>query len=101
MQRTYPIFQSHPRRGGIERLLGYRHMVSYVTRRLLSMIPALLGIAAITFTLMHLTRGGPFDSERPNAQIKANLMRAYGLDQPLWPTFMGDTGRLIHIALLV
>jgi oligopeptide transport system permease protein len=75
-------------------------MFSYVVRRILAMIPALLGIALITFTLMHMTRGGPFDTERSNAAVRARLMRAYGLDQPLWPTFMGDGADIIKLLVL-
>src|SRR4051794_40248498 len=72
-------------------------MTSYIIRRLLSMIPALLGIALITFVLMHQTQGGPFASEHPNAAVQAAQMRAYHLDEPIWPTFLGpgsDTARL-------
>ena len=64
-------------------------MVAYVIRRMLAMIPSLLGIALITFTLMHLTKGGPFSSEHTNPDITARLMAAYHLDEPLWPNFAG------------
>lgn len=76
-------------------------MFNYIVRRILAMVPALIGIALVTFTLMHLTRGGPFDSERTNPVIKARLMRAYGLDQPLWPTFLGDGAEMIKLLVLV
>lgn len=47
------------------------------------MIPVLIAVSIITFTLMHLTPGGPFDRERkiPDA-VKANIERKYGLDKP-------------------
>lgn len=54
------------------------------------MIPSLIGIALITFTLMHIPKAGPFSSEHTNAEVTARLEAAYGLDQPLWPTFYGD-----------
>ena len=76
-------------------------MVSYVTRRLLAMIPALLGIALITFVLMHLTRGGPFESEKGNAAVKAAQMAAYHLNEPVWPTFLGANSDLYRILALV
>ena len=66
-------------------------MLQYVIRRVGSMIPALLGIALITFSLMHLTRGGPFTSEHATPAITDALNRAYGLDHPLWPTFYGPS----------
>jgi oligopeptide transport system permease protein len=64
-------------------------MATYVIRRILAMIPALVGISLITFVLMHSTKGGPFTSEHANPALIAVLERAYGLDQPLWPTFYG------------
>jgi dipeptide transport system permease protein len=76
-------------------------MVSYVIRRLLAMIPALLGIALITFVLMHLTKGGPFDRERANAAITAALNQAYHLDEPLWPTVLGAGADLFKWGVLI
>jgi ABC-type dipeptide/oligopeptide/nickel transport system permease component len=76
-------------------------MVAYVIRRMLAMIPSLLGIALITFTLMHLTKGGPFSSEHTNPDITARLMAAYHLDEPLWPNFAGAGGEVWRIAVLV
>ena len=65
-------------------------MATYVIRRILAMIPALLGIALITFILMHATRGGPFTSEHSNPETTAALEQAYHLDESLWPTFYGS-----------
>jgi oligopeptide transport system permease protein len=77
-------------------------MGTYIIRRVLAIIPALLGITVITFTLMHATPAGPFDKEKTNAAIKAALMRAYHLDEPIWPTFVGpgsDTTRYLVLAV--
>jgi oligopeptide transport system permease protein len=48
------------------------------------MIPVLFVVSGITFTIMHLTPGGPFDRERkiPDA-VKANIEKKYGLDKPV------------------
>ena len=64
-------------------------MFAYVIRRVLAMIPSLLGIALITFSLMHIPKAGPFSSEHANPVVTARLEAAYGLDQPLWPAFYG------------
>jgi len=76
-------------------------MTGYVIRRVLWMIPLLWGVATITFFLMHLVPGGPFDREKelPEA-TKANLERKYNLDEPLpkqyalylWNLAQGDLG---------
>jgi oligopeptide transport system permease protein len=59
-------------------------MGSYVIRRLLFLIPVLLFVSLITFTLMHVAPGGPWDREKklPEA-VQANLNAKYHLDDPL------------------
>ncbi len=60
-------------------------MGQYVLRRLLYMFVVLLVVSAITFILMHAVPGGPFDKEKSlPPEIKANLMKRYHLDEPLY-----------------
>ena len=76
-------------------------MIGYVIRRILWMIPLVWAAATITFFLMHLVPGGPFDQEKqlPPAAI-ANLEERYNLDEPLleqyglylWDLVHGDLG---------
>ncbi|MFD0934104.1 ABC transporter, partial [Methylobacterium trifolii] len=59
-------------------------MIGYVLRRLLQAVPTLFVVVALSFVLMRLAPGGPFDLERPLAPAAMeNLRRVYGLDQPL------------------
>ena len=59
-------------------------MTGYVLRRLLQAIPTLFVVIGLSFFLMRLAPGGPFDLERPLAPAAMdNLRRVYGLDQPL------------------
>jgi oligopeptide transport system permease protein len=59
-------------------------MGRYVFRRLLALIPVLFFVALITFVLMHLAPGGPFDRERRlPPEVEANLNARYNLDKPL------------------
>lgn len=59
-------------------------MLAYVLKRLLGAIPTLALIVVLAFLLMRLAPGGPFDEEQAiPPEIRANLERAYGLDQPL------------------
>lgn len=59
-------------------------MTGYIIRRLLWMIPLLWAIITITFGLMHVVEGGPFDRERELPPVAiANLNRKYGLDKPV------------------
>ena len=63
-------------------------MPAYLARRFLWILPVLLGVAVITFILMHAVPGGPWDREKTlPPQIVENLNRRYGLDKPLWQQF--------------
>lgn len=58
-------------------------MFRYIIRRVLWLIPVLLFISLITFTLMKVTPGGPWDKEKQVAPAAlANLNRKYNLDKP-------------------
>lgn len=59
-------------------------MIGYLIRRLLFLIPVLLFVSLITFTLMHIAPGGPWDRERKLApEVQANLNAKYHLDESL------------------
>lgn len=59
-------------------------MLAYVLKRLLGALPTLAVIVVVAFLLVRLAPGGPFDEEQAiPPEIRANLERAYGLDQPL------------------
>jgi ABC-type dipeptide/oligopeptide/nickel transport system permease component len=65
-------------------------MARYVLGRLVSLLFVLLVVSMITFALMHAVPGGPFDEDRqplPPA-AKANILRKYGLDKPLWQQYL-------------
>jgi oligopeptide transport system permease protein len=68
----------------------------YFLRRLGYMIPLLLVISAVTFLLMHLAPGSPFDKDRAPAspQIKHNLEAKYHLDEPIWKQYARYIGNL-------
>ena len=76
-------------------------MSTFILRRLLQAVPTLWVIATLTFVLMKLTPGGPFDDEKPvSPEVKALIEAHYGLDQPvyiqygrfLWQRVQGDFG---------
>ena len=59
-------------------------MLRYALRRIAGVIPTLLVIITVSFCVVRLAPGGPFEQEQtlPPA-VRANLERLYGLDQPL------------------
>ena len=59
-------------------------MLSYALRRIAGVLPTLLVIVTLSFFIVRLAPGGPFDQEQTlNPQVRANLERLYGLDRPL------------------
>jgi len=61
-------------------------MSRYLLGRLLSLILVLFVVSVVTFVLMHAVPGGPFDETKgrlPEA-ARANIMRKYGLDKPIY-----------------
>ena len=63
-------------------------MLRYVAKRLIFMIPLLLGITIICFVVMHLAPGSPTDLQtqmnpRASIEMKQRLMAMYDLDKPL------------------
>ena len=59
-------------------------MFTLIARRCFQAIPTLWLIATLTFFLLHLAPGGPFDEEKPiPAEIKKQIEVHYGLDLPL------------------
>ncbi len=72
-------------------------MVLYFFRRLLWAIPTALAVITLCYLMLHLTPGGPFDSERQvSAAVLANLQAKYHLDQPLWRQYLYYLNDLLH-----
>lgn len=71
-------------------------MIGFVTRRLLQAVPTLFAVVTLSFFLIRLAPGGPFDLERPlPPAAMANLARVYGLDQPLPVQYARYLGALL------
>jgi oligopeptide transport system permease protein len=72
-------------------------MLRYVLKRFLTAIPTLFVIVTISFFLMRVAPGGPFNQEKGlNPVIKANLERIYHLDEPLWKQYLLYLNNLLH-----
>jgi peptide/nickel transport system permease protein len=75
-------------------------MIKYIFRRLLGLIPLLLGITIITFAVIHLAPGKPTDLEtqfNPKVSLEARerLMHLYGLDKPLYIQYLNWVRRFL------
>ena len=59
-------------------------MASYLVKRVLMALLALLIITCVTFIIMNLVPGGPFMSEKaPSPEVLAALAAKYGLNKPI------------------
>ncbi len=72
-------------------------MGSYLLRRLGALVLVLFCVVSLTFFLIRLSPGGPFDGERklPPA-IEAALLEKYQLDGPLWVQYRDYLGDLLR-----
>lgn len=77
-------------------------MARYLVGRVIGLVIVFVIVSIVAFLLMHSVPGGPFDEEKqplPPA-AKANILRKYGLDRPLyeqyarymWNAMHGDFG---------
>ena len=59
-------------------------MLGYTLRRIVGLVPTLFVLVTLSFFIIRLAPGGPFDQEQAlSPEVRANLDAAYGLDQPL------------------
>lgn len=73
-------------------------MIVYLLGRISGIIVVFLIVSMLAFVLMHSIPGGPFDEEKaplPPA-AKANILRKYGLDKPLWEQYALYMGSALH-----
>lgn len=79
-------------------------MLQYLTRRLLTAIPTLIAISIVIFLILALAPGDPMGEFATNpaitAEVRENIRRSLGLDQPIyiryikwgWSFIRGDLG---------
>jgi peptide/nickel transport system permease protein len=70
----------------------------YTLRRVLQILPVLLGVFTLTFVMVQLLPGNPVEiylGQNPDQEVKRELIRQYGFDQPLWKQYLNYLGRLL------
>lgn len=72
-------------------------MLTFILRRLLIGLVTLFVVISLTFLMMRLMPGGPFDKDRklPPA-IEKNLLAKYALDGPLWRQYVDYMWDVAH-----
>jgi ABC-type dipeptide/oligopeptide/nickel transport system permease component len=70
----------------------------FLARRLVHAVPVLIGIATITFLMLHLIPGDPaliYAGDNPlGDELTAQIRRVMGLDRPLWVQYVDYLGRV-------
>ncbi len=70
-------------------------MLALIIKRILLAIPVLLVVASLTFVLVRIVPGGPFDADKNlPPEIIANLNAKYHLDRPVPEQYLLYLGRL-------
>jgi len=74
------------------------NLTFFIIRRILWMIPVLFFVIVITFFLMHLAPGSPWDREgkQLSPEVIKNLNIKYGLNKSLWEQFFLYIWGIIH-----
>ena len=71
--------------------------LTYALRRLFWLLPTLVAVVSVAFFMVRVAPGGPFDQEQTlPAVVRANLDRAYGLDQPVSVQYVRYLRALAH-----
>jgi len=84
---------------GVTSTPGKTPMLRYSIGRILWFIPTLLAMTAVTFGIMELTPGSPFDVANANGitpEAVANLEKLYGLDKPVYTRFVLYVWNSLH-----
>ncbi len=72
-------------------------MIGTLVQRLGGLVAVLFCVVSITFLLIRLSPGGPFDGERKiPAAIEKQLLAKYKLDGTLWEQYSGYLGDLVR-----
>lgn len=71
-------------------------MIKYIGKRLVASLLTIWVVITLTFFLMRLMPGGPFDSDKLTPQVKANMEAKYGMDKPLSEQYFMYMNNLVH-----
>ena len=77
-------------------------MLRFVVRRLLLLVPILLGLSILVFSWIRALPGSPAESllgERATPQLVAQIRHQYGLDRPVYVQYWRYLDSVIHLNL--
>ncbi len=72
-------------------------MLRFIAKRFFEAIPVLFIVATLTFFMMKMAPGGPFDKERATTpEIKKAIEAQYGLNKPLMVQYFDYMKKVLH-----
>ncbi|MFP4501359.1 MAG: ABC transporter permease [Candidatus Hydrogenedentota bacterium] len=72
-------------------------MIRYMAWRILTFLPTIAAIVTVTFFLIRMAPGGPFDQERNvPPEVLEQLEAHYNIDAPLWRQYVDYVGGLFQ-----
>jgi ABC-type dipeptide/oligopeptide/nickel transport system permease component len=80
-------------------------VTKYVLRRILHAIPVVLGALTLLWIFIYLLPGDPIavlsgtSGKKIPEEVRINIARRYGLDQPVWRQYLDYLGRVIRFDL--
>jgi len=77
-------------------------MLTYIIKRMLLMVPILLGITVLSFGVMRLAPGGPAEAQmdfsaKASAEARERLRKLYGADQPFYKQYATWLGKFMTL----
>lgn len=79
-------------------------MTRYLIKRILMLIPLMIGITLITFSVIHLAPGEPVEMQmamnpKVGKEARERLTKFYGLDKPLHEQYFNWVGKIVRFDL--
>jgi peptide/nickel transport system permease protein len=75
-------------------------MYAYIARRLVLLVPVMVGVSVLVFTMIRLIPGDIVDSmlgmDATTPEVKAELRQLFGLDQPMYVQYLHWFGGVLH-----
>ncbi|HEV8651223.1 MAG TPA: ABC transporter permease [Actinomycetes bacterium] len=77
-------------------------MLKFTVRRLVQLVPILLGLSILVFIWIRALPGGPAEAllgERATPEAVARMRELYGLDRPIWQQYLSYMGSVVRLDL--
>ena len=71
-------------------------MTKYLLKRIAILLATLWVVITLSFFLMQIMPGTPYNSPKLTDEMIAMMNKQYGLDKPLWQQYLKYLGDILH-----